>query len=55
MYSNNCYSNYSLKAVCKFTGKCNDRVLHKPHKSEILGLFSMIHVAMKTVQSANKL
>ena len=39
--------------MCKFMRKSNDCILRKPNKSEILGLFSIIHVAMETVQSAN--
>ena len=36
--------------MCKFIGKSNERILCKLSKSEILKLYSIIHVAMETTK-----
>jgi len=39
--------------VCKFIGKSNEQILCKLSKSEILRLYSIVHVAMETVKKSN--
>ena len=39
--------------MCKFIGKCNERILCKLNKSEILRLYSIVHVAMETTKTSN--
>ena len=39
--------------MCKFIGKYNERILCKPSKSEILGLYSIVHVAMETTKTSS--
>ena len=39
--------------MCKFTGKSNERILCKLSKSEILRLYSIVHVAMETTKTSN--
>ena len=39
--------------MCKFIGKSNERILCKLNKSEILRLYSIIHVAMETAKTSN--
>ena len=41
------------KAVCKFIGKSNERILCKLSKSEILRLYSIVHVAMETTKTSH--
>ena len=38
--------------MCKFIGKSNERILCKLRKSEILRLYSIVHVAMETGKSS---
>ena len=38
--------------MCKFIGKSNERILCKLSKSEILRLYSIVHVAMKTTKTS---
>ena len=37
----------------KFTGKSNEQILRKLSKSEILRLYSIVHVAMETAKTSN--
>ena len=39
--------------MCKFIGKSNERILCKLNKSEILRLYSIVHVAMETTKMSN--
>ena len=39
--------------MCKIIGKSNERILCKLNKSEILRLYSIIHVAMETTKTSN--
>ena len=39
--------------MCKFIGKSNERILCKLNKSEILRLYSIVHVAMETTKTSN--
>ena len=39
--------------MCKFTGKSNERIFCKLSKSEILRLYSIVHVAMETTKMSN--
>ena len=39
--------------MCKFIGKSNERILCKLTKSEILRLYSIVHVAMETTKTSN--
>ena len=39
--------------MCKFIGKSNERILCKLSKSEILRLYSIVHVAMETAKTSN--
>ena len=39
--------------MCKFIGKSNERILCKLSKSEILRLYSIVHVAMETIKRSN--
>ena len=39
--------------MCKFIGKCNERILCKLTKSEILRLYSIVHVAMETTKTSH--
>ena len=39
--------------MCKFIGKCNERILRKLSKSEILWLYSIVHVAMEAMETSN--
>ena len=39
--------------MCKFVGKSNERILCKLNKSEILRLYSIVHVAMETTKTSN--
>ena len=39
--------------MCKFTGKCDERILCKLSKSEILRLSSIVDVAMETTKTSN--
>ena len=39
--------------MCKFIGKSNERILCKLSKSEILRLYSIVHVAMETTKTSN--
>ena len=39
--------------MCKFIGKSNERILCKLNKSEILRLYSIIHVAMETTKTSS--
>ena len=39
--------------MCKFIGKSNERILCKLSKSEILRLYSIVHVAMETSKTTN--
>ena len=39
--------------MCKFIGKSNERVLSRLSKSEILRLYSVVHVAMETAKKSN--
>ena len=39
--------------MCKFIGKSNERILCKLSKSEILRLYSIVHVAMETKKTSN--
>ena len=39
--------------MCNFIGKSNERILCKPSKSEILSLYLIVHVAMKTTEMSN--
>ena len=39
--------------MCKFTGKSNEQILCKLSKSEILRLYSIVHVAMETTKTSN--
>ena len=39
--------------MCKFIGKSNERILCKLSKSEILRLYSIVHVAMETTKMTN--
>ena len=39
--------------MCKFIGKSNERILCKLSKSEILRLYSIVHVAMETTKTTN--
>ena len=39
--------------MCKFIGKSNERILCKLNKSEILKLYSIVHVAMETTKTSN--
>ena len=39
--------------MCKFIGKSNERILCKLSKSEILRLYSIVHVAMETMKTSN--
>ena len=39
--------------MCKFIGKSNERILCELNKSEILRLYSIIHVAMETTKMSN--
>ena len=39
--------------MCKFIGKSNERILCKLNKSEILRLYSIVHVAMETMKTSN--
>ena len=39
--------------MCKFIGKSNERILCKLSKSEILRLYSIVHVAMETTKMSN--
>ena len=38
--------------MCKFIGKSNERILCKLSKSEILRLYSIVHVAMETTKTS---
>ena len=39
--------------MCKFIGKSNERILCKLSRSEILRLYSIVHVAMETTKTSN--
>ena len=39
--------------MCKFIGKPNERILCKLSKSEIVGLYSIVHVVMETTKMTN--
>ena len=39
--------------MCKFIGKSNEQILCKLNKSEILRLYSIVHVAMETTTTSN--
>ena len=39
--------------MCKFIGKSKERILCKLNKSEILRLYSIVHVAMETTKTSN--
>ena len=39
--------------MCKFIGKSNERILWKLSKSEILRLYSIVHVAMETTKTSH--
>ena len=39
--------------MCKFIGKSNEQVLCKLSKSEILRLYSIVHVAMETTKTSH--
>ena len=39
--------------MCKFIGKSNAGIFYKLSKSEILRLYSMVHVAMETTKMPN--
>ena len=39
--------------MCKIIGKSNERILYKLNKSEILRLYSIVHVAMETTKTSN--
>ena len=39
--------------MCKFIGKSNERILCKLSKSEILRLYSIVHVAMETMKTSH--
>ena len=39
--------------MCKFIGKSNERILCKLIGSEILMLYSILHVAMETTKTSN--
>ena len=39
--------------MCEFIGKSNERILCKLSKSEILRLYSIVHVAMETTKTSN--
>ena len=39
--------------MCKFIAKSNERILCKLSKSEILRLYSFIHVAMETLKTSH--
>ena len=39
--------------MCKFIGKSKERILRKPSKSEILRLYSIVHIAMETTKMLN--
>ena len=39
--------------MCKIIGKSKERILCKLNKSEILRLYSIVHVAMETTKTAN--
>ena len=39
--------------MCKLIGKSNERILCKLSKSEILMLFSIVHVAMETTKTSH--
>ena len=39
--------------MCKFIGKSNEQILCKLNKSEILRLYSIVHVAMETTKTSN--
>ena len=39
--------------MCKFIGISNERILCKLNKSEILRLYSIVHVAMETTKTSN--
>ena len=39
--------------MCKFIGKSNEQILCKLSKSEILRLYSIVHVAMETTKTSN--
>ena len=39
--------------MCKFIGKSNERILCKLSKSDILRLYSIVHVAMETTKTSN--
>ena len=39
--------------MCKFIGKSNERILCKLRKSEILRLYSIVHVAMETMKTSH--
>ena len=39
--------------MCKFIGKSNERILCKLTKSEILRLYSIVHVAMETTKTSH--
>ena len=43
--------NYSK--LCKFIGKSKERILSKLNKSEVLRLYSVVHVAMETTKTSN--
>ena len=38
--------------MCKFIGKSNERILCKLRKSEILRLYSIVHVAIETTKTS---
>ena len=39
--------------MCKLIGKSNERILCKLSKSEILRLYSIVHVAMETMKTSH--
>ena len=39
--------------MCKFIGKSNERIFCKLSQSEILRLYSIVHVAMETTKTSN--
>ena len=39
--------------MCKFIGKSNEQILCKLSKSEILRLYSIVHIAMETTKTSN--
>ena len=39
--------------MCKFIGKSNERILCKLSRSEILRLYSIVHVAMETTKTSH--